>query len=135
MGFSGQEYWSGLPCPPPGGLPDPGIKPGSPAFQVDSLLEQVIGSPLVSDSPSSWCQRMQEVSLRLSSQLLLPRSSVTGITWNAFPRPRGSPHPRVLELSGTTVKAIPVEALLSGGLPGALVRSVSLFITLQMALK
>ena len=27
MGFSKQEYWSGLPCPPPGDLPDPGIKP------------------------------------------------------------------------------------------------------------
>ena len=35
MGFSRQEYWSGLPCPPPGGLPDPGIKhvpPVSPAL-------------------------------------------------------------------------------------------------------
>ena len=35
MGFSRQEYWSGLPCPPPGNLPDPGIKPasfGSPAL-------------------------------------------------------------------------------------------------------
>ena len=31
MGFSGQEYWSGLPCPPPGDLPDPGIEPSSPA--------------------------------------------------------------------------------------------------------
>ena len=31
MGFSRQEYWSGLPCPPPGHLPDPGIKPASPA--------------------------------------------------------------------------------------------------------
>ena len=31
MGFSRQEYWSGLPCPPPGGLPDPGIMPASPA--------------------------------------------------------------------------------------------------------
>ena len=29
MGFSRQEYWSGLPCPPPGYLPDPGIKPTS----------------------------------------------------------------------------------------------------------
>ena len=29
MGFSRQEYWSGLPCPPPGDLPDPGIKPAS----------------------------------------------------------------------------------------------------------
>ena len=31
MGFSRQEYWSGLACPPPGGLPDPGTKPESPA--------------------------------------------------------------------------------------------------------
>ena len=30
MGFSGQEYWSGMPCPPPGDLSDPGIEPGSP---------------------------------------------------------------------------------------------------------
>ena len=37
MGFSRQEYWSGLPCCPPGDLPSPGIKPRSPAFQVDSL--------------------------------------------------------------------------------------------------
>ena len=32
IGFSRQEYWSGLPLPPPGDLPDPGIKPGSPAL-------------------------------------------------------------------------------------------------------
>ena len=32
-----QEYWSGLPCPPPGDLPDPGTKPRSLALQVDSL--------------------------------------------------------------------------------------------------
>ena len=31
MGFSRQEYWSGLPVPPPGELPDPAIEPGSPA--------------------------------------------------------------------------------------------------------
>ena len=34
MGFSRQEYWSGLPCPPPGELPNPGIKPGFPTFQA-----------------------------------------------------------------------------------------------------
>ena len=34
MGFTRQEHWSGFPCPPPGDLPDPGIKPGSPAFQA-----------------------------------------------------------------------------------------------------
>ena len=35
--FSGQEYWSGLPFPPLGDLPNPGIKPRSPALQADSL--------------------------------------------------------------------------------------------------
>ena len=37
MGFSRQEYWNGLPCPLPGDLPNPGIKPLSPAWQADSL--------------------------------------------------------------------------------------------------
>ena len=37
MGFSRQEYWSGVPLPSPGDLPSPGIKPGSPAFQADAL--------------------------------------------------------------------------------------------------
>ena len=36
-GFSRQEYWNGLPCPPPGDLPNPGIEPRSPALQADSL--------------------------------------------------------------------------------------------------
>ena len=36
MGFSRQEYWSGLPCPPPGDLPYSGIKPRSPALRADS---------------------------------------------------------------------------------------------------
>ena len=37
MGFSRQEYWSGLPYPSPGGLPNPGIEPGPPALLADSL--------------------------------------------------------------------------------------------------
>ena len=37
MGFSRQEYWSGLPFPSPVDLPDPGIKPGSPALETDAL--------------------------------------------------------------------------------------------------
>ena len=37
MGLSQQEYWSGLPFPPPGNLPNPGTEPRSPAFQVYSL--------------------------------------------------------------------------------------------------
>ena len=44
MGFSRQEYWSGLPCPPPGDLPNPGIEPESPALQLNSLLLSHWGS-------------------------------------------------------------------------------------------
>ena len=41
MGFSRQEYWSWLPFPPPGDLPNPRIEPGSPALQADSLLTEI----------------------------------------------------------------------------------------------
>ena len=43
MGFSRQEYWSGLPFPSPGDLPEPGIKPRSPALQADSLPSEPPG--------------------------------------------------------------------------------------------
>ena len=69
MGFSRHEYWSGLPCPPPGDLPDPGIEPASPVapvVQADSLPLSHWGSPGVSHiikqysdtrhvSHNSWC--------------------------------------------------------------------------------
>ena len=45
MGFSRQEHWNVLPCPSPGDLPDPGIKPGSPELQADSLLSELPGKP------------------------------------------------------------------------------------------
>ena len=47
-GFPRQEYWSGLPFPPPGNLPRPGIKPTSPALQADSLLSEARGKPCTS---------------------------------------------------------------------------------------
>ena len=48
MGFFRQEYCSGLPFPPPGDLPDPGIKPASPlsfALQADSLHDEPLRKP------------------------------------------------------------------------------------------
>ena len=45
MVFPRQEYWSGLPFPPPGDLHDPGIEPGFAALQVDSLALGHLGSP------------------------------------------------------------------------------------------
>ena len=49
-GFSRQEYWSGLPCPPPGDLPSPGIEPvylAAPELQADSLLIEPLRLPFV----------------------------------------------------------------------------------------
>ena len=44
MGFPRQEYWSGLPFPSPGDLPNPGIKPGSPVLQGDTLPSEPPGT-------------------------------------------------------------------------------------------
>ena len=46
MGFSRQEYWSGLPFPSPGDLSDPGIEPGSPALEADALTSEPPGKPI-----------------------------------------------------------------------------------------
>ena len=56
--FSRQEYWSGLPFPPPGNLPDPGIEPKSPAlhlllWQADSLNTEPSGKPPTGDKEDS----------------------------------------------------------------------------------
>jgi len=45
LGFPRKEYWNGLPCPPPEDLPDSGIKPMSPALQVNSLPLEPPGKP------------------------------------------------------------------------------------------
>ena len=47
VGFSRQEYWSGLPFPSPGDLPNPGIEPRSPALQTDALPSEPPGNPRV----------------------------------------------------------------------------------------
>ena len=44
MGFSRHQYWSGLPFPAPGELPDPGIEPGSPSLQAGALTSELQGS-------------------------------------------------------------------------------------------
>ena len=46
MGFSRQENWSGVPFPSPGGLPDPGIEPRSPASQAEALTSEPPGKPM-----------------------------------------------------------------------------------------
>ena len=46
MGFSWQEYWSGLPFPSPGDVPNPGIEPRSPTLKADALPSEPQGKPL-----------------------------------------------------------------------------------------
>ena len=46
MGFPRQEHWSGLPFSPPEDLPNPGIEPGSPALQADSLPTELSRKPI-----------------------------------------------------------------------------------------
>ena len=56
MGFSRQERWSGLPFPSPGDLPNPGIEPGSPALQADTLSSEPPGKPYVDLKKWIWSQ-------------------------------------------------------------------------------
>ena len=53
MGFSKQEYWSGLPVPSPGDLPDPGIEPRSPALQADALISEPPGKQVKMITPQT----------------------------------------------------------------------------------
>ena len=62
-GFSRREYWSGLPCPPPGHLPNPGIEPRSPTLQVDSLPAELPGKPCLWHIQFSSVQSLSHVQL------------------------------------------------------------------------
>ena len=54
VGFSGQEYWSGLPFPSPGDLPNPGIKPRSPALWPDALPSEPPGKTMKQNEMFFW---------------------------------------------------------------------------------
>ena len=56
MGFSRQEYWSGLPLPSPGDLPDPGVEPRSPTLQADALPSEPPGKPRATREAQRWAQ-------------------------------------------------------------------------------
>ena len=81
MGFPRQECWSGLPCPPPGDLPDPGIKPESSALQADSLPSE----PRYTGSAQLTClgwmnevlSQLQGTSIPLVCPILCPLYLVT----------------------------------------------------------
>ena len=78
MGFSRQEYWSGLPFPSPGDLPGPGIEPRSPAFQADTLTSEPPGKPwycqiFFYSRETLFCAYSSEMRELLKSQEYVPR--------------------------------------------------------------
>ena len=84
MGFSRQEYWSGLPFPSPGDLPNPGIEPGFPALRADFKLSEPPGKPwYVLESlqnhhpllPQLWCME------KMPSTNLVPGGKNVGDHW------------------------------------------------------
>ena len=103
MGFSRQEYWRGLPFPSPGDLPNPGIEPGSPALQANSLPTELQGKPIHGLRHVETSQVLVAQScptLRNPMDCSPPGSSVHGILqarileWVAIPFFRGSSQPR-----------------------------------------
>ena len=83
MGFSSQEYWSGLPFPSPGDLPNPGIEPWSPALQTDALPSEPPGKPDFQDM----------VTNTFSTRVLRPTPEVTEIFAKLFILVSQSPLP------------------------------------------
>ena len=67
MEFSRQEYWSGLPFPSPGGLPNPWIEPRSPALHADSLPSEPSGKPHY----QLLCHKSSKVIFGKSSKVIL----------------------------------------------------------------
>ena len=77
LGFSRQEYWSGLPFLSPENLPNPGIESGSPALQADSLLSELILIILVSCSYFSQSKSRDSCLFAFNSEIL-------GMNWSSF---------------------------------------------------
>ena len=103
VGFSRQEYWSGLPCPPPGNLPNPGDEPRSSALQADSLPTKPPGKPKNTEVGS--LSLLQQIFLAqelnpgfLHCRRILYQLSYQGspriLEWVAYPFSSGSSQPR-----------------------------------------
>ena len=76
MGFSRQEYWSGLPFPSPGDLPNPGIKPRSPASEADALTSEPPVKPFRSYNNDLYNNDLKQKPKDLTYQL-----SPTKVKW------------------------------------------------------
>ena len=89
MEFSQQEYWSGLPFPSPGDLPETGIEPGSPALEANSLLSECpgMGYMLLMLLLLSFYRCTEKSSLRLSGFLNSQSYSLLNLSLNLISKP------------------------------------------------
>ena len=100
MGFSRQEYWSGLPFPSPGDLPGLGTEPRSPTLQADTVPSEPPGKPQEKELKWSEVKSLSHVRLCDPVDCSPPSSSVHGILqartleWVAVSFSRGSSWPR-----------------------------------------
>ena len=103
-GFSRQDYWSGLPCPPPGDLPNPGIKPGSLTMQADSLPSEPPGKPKNTGIGSLSLLQGNFPARELNWGLLHCRWTLYQLSY------QGSPHTRILEWKYPTYSNLSMNA-------------------------
>ena len=90
--FSRQEYCSGLPCPPPGDLPNPGIEPRSPALQEDSLPAEQQGNPKNTGVGSLSLLQWISVTQELNRGLLHCRRVLHQLSYQGSPALCHGPH-------------------------------------------
>ena len=76
MEFSRQKYWSGLPFPSPGDLPDPGIEPVSPALQADSLLSEPPGKPVYTQNANIFRNNFKRKRMKTICAVINPLKSI-----------------------------------------------------------
>ena len=86
MGFSRQEYWSGLLCSPPGDLPDSGIEPRPPALQADSLPSEPPGKPMNTGVGSLSCLQRIFLTQKLNQALLHYRWILYQLSYRGSPK-------------------------------------------------
>ena len=89
MGFSKQEYWSGLPFPSSGDLPNPGIRPRSPTLQEDSLPAEPQGKPKNPGVGSLFLLQQLFLTQELNRGLLHCRQLLHRLSYQGSPSPPG----------------------------------------------
>ena len=107
MGFSRQEYWSGLPCLSPGDLLNSGIEPGSPTLQADSLPSERPGKPNLPPEVTCFCQAPQALQKSVANPGGMKKSQVpfSHLKRKAGSEKPGPPRPNPAEMAVSSDEA------------------------------